>query len=292
MSSLKISYSVSDNDSLPAGKNNLFVNPQFKNPNLFDFSLMANSPCLGAAAVGNMGANSFPAIKFNQLFISAIAYKSDLISEVNEFVEITNSGNSELDISGFEFTKGITFIFPEGSKIEAGEKIYLVFKANSDFWLNSGLTVFQWESGRLADEGEAIQLQTPQGIIVDKVHYMQNETWPKAGDGEGISLKSNDLDNHFGENWKQVNLKTIVNLKDEIAGDSEIRFYPNPTTGIVNISGLKMEATKLDIYNINGILVKSAVVNSSNSFINLESLNQGIYLVRSVNFVQRIVLLK
>ncbi|HPE77015.1 MAG TPA: lamin tail domain-containing protein [Draconibacterium sp.] len=292
MSSLKISYSASDNDSLPTGKNNLFVNPQFKNPNLFDFSLMTNSACLGTATDGNMGANLIPEVKFNQLFISAIAYKSDLISEVNEFVEITNSGNSELNISGFEFTKGITFIFPEGSKIDAGEKIYLVFNANSDFWLNSGLTAFQWESGRLADEGEAIQLQNPQGIVVDKVHYMQNGTWPKARDGEGISLKSNDVDNHFGESWEQVNLKTIVNLKNEIAGDSEIRFYPNPTNGIVNISGLKMKDTKLDIYNLNGVLVKSAVVNSVNSIINLESLNQGIYVVRSGNFVQRLVLLK
>ena len=292
MSTLKISYSASDNEVLPTGKNNLFVNPQFKNPNLFDFSLMANSACLGAATNGNMGANLVPAEKYNQLFISAIAYKSDLISEVIEFIEITNSGNTELNISGFEFTKGITFRFPESSVMIAGEKIYVVFNANSDFWLNSGQRVFQWENGRLADEGEAIQLQTPQGIIVDKIHYNLDNTWPKTENGAGISVKAENLDNHFGENWKPVNLKTIVKIKDEIAGDSEIRFYPNPTSGIVNISGLKMEDTKLDIYNLNGVLVKSVVVNSNHSFINIEDLNQGIYFVRSDNFVQRLILLK
>ena len=214
------------------------------------------------------------------------------MSDLNEFVEITNSGNTELNISGFEFTKGITFRFPEGSKIMAGEKIYVVFNANSNFWMNSGQTVYQWESGRLADEGEAVQLQTPQGIIVDKVYYNQNETWPKVADGEGISLVSENLDNHFGENWKHADIKTIVNVKDEVASGSDIKIYPNPTTGIVQISGLKMEETKVDIYNLNGVLVKSDMVNSNHSFISLENLNQGIYVVRSGNFVQRVVLLK
>jgi hypothetical protein len=292
MSSLKISYSASDNDSLPTGKNNLLVNPQFKNPNLFDFSLMANSACLGAATDGNMGASLIPAEKYNQLFISSIAYKSDLNSDINEFVEISNAGNSELNISGFEFTKGITFRFPENTVIKAGEKIYVDFNSSSDFWLNSEQRVFQWESGRLADEGEAIQLQTPQGIIVDKVHYNLDKTWPKTGNGVGISIKAENLDNHFGENWKPVNLKTIVHTKDEVASDSEIRLFPNPTSGIVYISGLKMADTKLYIYNLNGVLVKSAVVNSNYTVINLESLTQGIYVVRCGNFVQRLVLLK
>lgn len=292
MSTLKISYSASDNEVLPTGKNNLFVNPQFKNPNLFDFSLMANSACLGAATDGNMGANLIPAEKYNQLFISSIAYKSDLNSDINEFVEITNAGNSDLNISGLEFTKGITFRFPENSVIKAGEKIYVALNSSSDFWLNSGQRVFQWDSGRLADEGEAIQLQTQQGIIVDKVYYNLDNTWPKTENDVGISIKAENLDNHFGENWKPVNLKTIVHVKNEIAGDSEIRLFPNPTSGIVNISGLEMADTKLDIYNLNGVLVKSAVVNSNYTVINIEHLNLGIYVVHCGNFVQRLVLLK
>jgi len=292
MSTLKVSYSASDNDILPSGNNNIFVNPEFVNPNLFDFNLAASSACLGAAINGNMGANLNSAQKFSQLFISSIAYKSDLISDVNEFVEITNSGNSELNISGFEFTKGVTFRFPEGSKIGAGEKVYVVFNSNSDFWLNSRLSVYQWESGRLADEGEAIQLQTPQGIIVDKVHYNQNDTWPAVKIGEGISLVADNLDNHFGENWKQTKLETIVNVRDEITAKSDLRFYPNPTTGIVNISGLTLEETTFDIYNLSGILVNSVTVNSNHSIINLESLNQGVYLLRSGNLVHRVVLLK
>jgi hypothetical protein len=289
---IEISYSVSDNDILPSGKNNLFVNPQFRNPNLFDFRLAASSACLGAATDGNMGANLVSEKKFNQLFISSIAFKSNLISDVNEFIELTNSGNSNIAISGFEFTKGITFRFPENSKISAGEKVYIAYNSESDFWLNSGLAVYQWETGRLADEGEAIRFQNPQGIVVDQVFFNHDVTWPDVSPSEGISLIADNLDNHFGENWKAAKLNAIVNVTEELASDSDLKFYPNPTNGILNISGLKMEETLLNIYNLSGVLVKSGVINSNHSQINLNSLEQGIYIIRCSNSAHRVILLK
>jgi hypothetical protein len=292
MSTIKISHSASDNDVLPSGKNNLFVNPQFRNPNLFDFSLETSSPCLMAGSNGNMGANIALDKNINQLYISGIAYKSDLISDVIEFVELSNSGTTEIDLSGMEFTKGITFRFPEGSKISAGEKVYVSYNNKSDFWIKKGQWVYQWESGRLADEGETIQLRTNDGIVVDNVYYNNNNTWPKVNDGEGISLKAGNLDNHFGENWKVSSLNTLVHIKDVIASDSELRIYPNPTTGILTVSGLEMEEIMLNVYNLTGVLVKSEMVNSTHSQINLGSLKQGIYIIRCGDVTQRVVLMK
>ena len=292
MSTLKLSHSVSDNDFLPSGKNNMFANPQFQNPNMFDFRLAANSPCILAGSNGNMGASLSINETINQLYISAIAYKSDLISEITEFVELSNSENNNIDLSGYEFTKGITFRFPEGSSIKAGEKVYVTYYAGSDFWLNKEHAVFQWESGRLADEGEAIQLKTPQGVVADQVFYNHEQTWPKVSNGEGIVLKSETLDNHFGENWRKIQLNTIVNLRDVIAGDPDLKIYPNPTSGIINISGLEVGETLLNIYNLTGVLVKSQIVNSNHSQINIENLNQGIYIVQCGNVLQRVVLMK
>jgi hypothetical protein len=112
----------------------------------------------------------------NQLFISGIAYKSNLISEVIEFIVLTNSGNTDLNLSEFAFTKGITFQFPEYALIHAKQSIYISNNSSSTFWLGKGLTVYQWESGHLADEGEGIQLETPQGIIVDYIYYNRDIT--------------------------------------------------------------------------------------------------------------------
>lgn len=292
MSTLRISHSVSDNDFLPASKNNMFANPQFQNPNVFDFRLAVNSPCILEGSDGNMGASLNINETINQLFISAIAYKSDLISDITEFVELSNSGNTSINLSGYEFTKGITFRFPEGSAIKAGEKVYVSYNAGSEFWLNKVKVVYQWESGRLADEGEAIQLKSPQGVVADQVFYNRDQTWPKVSNGEGIVLKLATLDNHFGENWRKSQLNAIVNLENVTVGVPDLKIYPNPTTGIINISGLGMEETILKIYNLTGVLVKSQMVNLSHPKINIESLINGIYVVRFGNFSAKVVLVK
>ncbi|HSO85558.1 MAG TPA: CotH kinase family protein, partial [Draconibacterium sp.] len=292
MSTLRISNSASDNDFLPSGENNMFANPQFQNPNVFDFRLAVNSPCILSGSDGNMGAGLNINETINQLYISAIAYKSDLISEVVEFIELSNSGNTDIDISGYEFTKGITFRFPEGSAIKAGEKVYVTYNSGSGFWLNKKQLVYQWESGRLADEGEAIQLKTPQGVVADHVFYNFDHTWPAVSNGEAIQLKSEILDNHFSENWKVSKISTIVHVENISANLSNLRFYPNPTSGILKISGLEMEEEVLNIYNLTGVLVKSQMVNSNHSQINIENLNQGIYIVQFANVLQRVVLIK
>jgi hypothetical protein len=153
--------------------------------------------------------------------------------------------------------------------------------------------VYQWESGRLADEGEKIQLVNKYGKVIDQVIYNNKAPWPVPQNAQqGITLTSFDVDNHFGENWKASTLNMIVNIKDALAGYTDLRIYPNPTSGIVNISGLEMKETLLNVYNLTGILVKSEMVNSTHSQINLESLNQGIYIVRCGNVSQQLVLLK
>lgn len=198
----------------------------------------------------------------------------------------------DIDISGFEFTKGIMFRFPENSKIKSGEKVYIAYNSGSDLWLNSGLAVYQWETGRLADEGEAIRLQNPQGIVVDQVFFNHNDTWPDVSSSEGISLIADNLDNHFGENWKTAKLNAIVNVTEELASDSDIKIYPNPTSGTINILGLAMEDKLLQIYNLNGLLLKTELVNSNYTQINLLEFEQGIYIIRLGNVTTRMVLIK
>ena len=290
-STIQIFYSTSDNDLLPEVTENKFVDPQFGNPNRFDFSLLLNSPCLAAGSTGNIGSENHVVTDFNQLFISDIAYKSEPSSEVNEFVEIKNSGETNIDISGYKFTKGITFRFPEGTILKAGEKMCIAFNSGSDFWLGRGFMVYQWESGRLADEGETLQLETPEGIIVDNVKYNNNSSWPNISNGQGITLASENLDNHFGKNWKSFNLANLMHT-NEISASPDIHIYPNPTHGIVYFSGLAQKDLMVEIFNLAGIKVKSQWLHTGESSMNLSDLNQGVYLVRSPSFRQRIVIMK
>ena len=291
-STIEISHSSSDNDELPFAESNLFADPQFANPNLFDFSLLAASPCIGAASSGNIGADLSIQHSFNQVFISAIAYKSNTVSEVNEFIKITNPGSSAIDISAYVFTKGITFTFPENTILEPGKDVYVAYNRNADFWYNKNRDVYQWESGRLADEGEAVRLETPRGIIIDQVHYNVDESWPEIANGEGISLKSNELDNHFGKNWKKNNLNTLLNVKSEDLPDSKLAFYPNPTNGVINISGLDTEGSVITVFTLTGIPVKSETLNANQAQMDIRNLPEGMYLLRCGSYSQQIILLK
>ena len=289
-STIKISYSASDNETLPEGNHNIFTEPKFVDPNSFDFRLDVNSACIAAGTDGNIGANIEDLPNVNFLFISGIAYKSDLVSDVNEFIELSNAGNTSIDISGFSFTKGITFTFPQGSVINAGRKIYVVYNSSLDYWTSRGGKVYQWESGRLADEGESVQLEDSNGIVVDKVEYNNSVSWPDISNGEVITLKSADLDNHFGENWKAVNLDVMVFVSETTIANN-ITVYPNPTQGVIQFSGLKTNEAVVDVYNLNGVLLKSQILKNTNAQINIYGLNPGVYIVKVNGTSHRIMLL-
>lgn len=126
--------------------------------------------------------------------------------------------------------------------------------------------------------------------MVDNVFYNYDNSWPHVSDGEAISLKAGDLDNHFAENWQVADLNILVNSKNQY--EPHLSFYPNPTTGIVNISGLEIEEIQLNVYNITGVLIWSEVINSNHSQINLSDCKQGIYLLRYGNSTERIALVK
>ena len=132
----------------------------------------------------------------------------------------------------------------------------------------------------MADKGEAIQLRTAQGIVIDQVFYNHDNSWPHISDGEAISLKADDLDNHFGENWKVVELNMLVNSENKVAGDSDLRFYPNPTTGQTTLTlSSKHTYTAFYIANQQGQIVRKGKINPGETsiFFDFKNLSKGLY---------------
>ena len=134
-------------------------------------------------------------------------------------------------------------------------------------------------------------LKLNNGIVVDKVKFLDTTPWPEIANGEAITLKSADLDNHFAANWKSVNLDVMV-FVDQTTVSNNINVYPNPTTGNLTISGLNDKEMMLNVYDLTGGLVKSQIVNSTHSRINIQDLQQGIYLFRCGNYSSRVILMK
>jgi len=235
-----ISNSSDDTEKLPDGKNNLEVNPLFKNPVLYDFPLLSGSPLIGSGTHGKtIGANlKLPKIPAS-VMISDIAYKSLQSAEDIEFIGLYNPGDSCIQLDSCTFSSGIQFTFPTGASIGAKEKIYITLNAASSFWDGKDVVVYQWESGRLSDQGEKIQLMNKYGMVIDQVIYGNNAPWPVPQDSQhAISLSSYTVDNHFGEYWKLQSISEIASVPIPSTNKSS-SLYPNPSTGVNTVSNLK-----------------------------------------------------
>jgi hypothetical protein len=121
-----------------------------------------------------------------------------------EFIELHNRGSQAVDLSGFRFNKGITYVFPPNTVLAAGA--YLVVAANpAAIEAAHGISGVHgpWE-GTLSNGGELLRLLDRLDNVVDEVHYYDSGAWPKWADGGGSSLELLDpfQDNSVASAWE------------------------------------------------------------------------------------------
>jgi len=118
-----------------------------------------------------------------------------------EFIELYNAGESSVDMAGWSLTEGIAYTFPQGTVLAPAEHLVVVKDAAA--YASLSCRVFQWDAGSLADEGEAVQLKTAEGVEIDFVRYDDAWPWPAEVDGDGSSLELiNALEvNYLPEKW-------------------------------------------------------------------------------------------
>ncbi len=138
------------------------------------------------------------------LVINEIMYHPMLDPEERgEYVELYNRGGSVLDLSGFRFTDGIVFEFPEGTMLAPGA--FLVVAREPAFVcethrIENATGPF---GGALANDGERLAIADARGNLADEVRYYDGGRWPAYADGGGSSLELRDpaADNGAAEAW-------------------------------------------------------------------------------------------
>ncbi len=304
LSSIVVENSLTDTDTLSG--NNFHADPHFENPTLYDFKLMANSPAIGIGTGGsNLGANPLPLYSdLPQLLFSEILY-DDTLTSTGEFLEILNPGNQDIDLQGYTLANAVDFTFPTGASIAAGE--YIVVAKDAANFSGVGYQVFQWDNGKLADQGEAIHLFDATGLLVDFVRYNNHAPWPERSTllGKSLELVAQNLDNHFASSWKPSN---AVNGSPGAASTSvststpfvplQITVFPNPATAQMTVALKNAEGNKLRVNMVdgNGKLVLSHEFVGERGFLNLAGMQRGIYFVSildekgNILAVERVVL--
>ncbi len=134
--------------------------------------------------------------------------KKNIKPDLREYIELFNRGSGQVNLSGWKFTDGIAFTFPDGTTLDAGA--YLVvckdlqqFEA-CHFPVANKLGPYD---AVLDNGGEKIVLSNAEGVPVDFVHYDDAEPWPVAADGDGYSL---ELVNPYEDNDNPCNWRNSV----------------------------------------------------------------------------------
>ncbi len=204
LSTLNISYSLSDTEELP-GLYNTLANPQFVN----DLHLAAGSPAINTGnpslpldpdgSLPDIGAYPFDP-QHQNLLINEIHY-NPVEGNNYEFIEIVNAGDASVNLNGFQMTGNIHFSFPD---VTLFMDEYCVVAKNMDVYQGQGFLVFSWDEGNLPDGPGSIYLKNFQGDTIDFVNYDTQYWWPEEADGQGPSLELHHtaLENMVTSNWR------------------------------------------------------------------------------------------
>ncbi|MFZ5482403.1 MAG: lamin tail domain-containing protein, partial [Myxococcota bacterium] len=144
-----------------------------------------------------------------------------------EWIELHNPMALDVDLSGWSLAEGVAYTFPEGTVIAAGDLLVV-----------SG----PWD-GDLADDGETIELRNNGGRRIDAVTYGDDDPWPVAPDGSGLSLAKMDAGaaSDHAESWTASaqlgGTPGEPNLLDPLAPATTVELVPLGATWRYDVSG-------------------------------------------------------
>lgn len=140
-----------------------------------------------------------------------LAVNDQWLAEDFEFLELTNTGDATLDLTGVKISNGLNFDFDAGTvqSLDAGAKVLVVrdlgaFSARyPDVATDQIAGVFA--SGGLSNSGETIKIEDASNSTVQEFAYDDNdvEGWSTLADGRGASLQIVDVEGDYGDpfNW-------------------------------------------------------------------------------------------
>jgi hypothetical protein len=153
-------------------------------------------------------ATFYPPQNFTKLLVTEIMYHpldaGGVDGDEFEFLELKNAGTNALDLSGLNFTTGVSFAFTNGTRLAPGAFFVLV-RNSASFSTNYPGAVFNGQyTGKLDNAGETVRLSDQLGKAIWSITYSDQAPWPAAADGTGRSLQRTNtaVDGGNPANWE------------------------------------------------------------------------------------------
>ncbi|MBQ3738203.1 MAG: CotH kinase family protein [Bacteroidales bacterium] len=215
------------------------------------------------------------------LVISKIHYHPqdywDIDGDRLEFIEITNNGDEEVDLTGVYFRElGVTFSFPDHAQVGGHEALVLCSDslAFRDYYNTLPFGQF---TRNLSNKSENLVLADAWGNVIDEVHYYDSAPWPWEADGDGPYLELIDLnlDNSLPESWTVGYDLTGLDDRHEAA----MGLYPNPTRDVLHVD-LAETAVRCQLIAVTGNVVQETSAVAQHYDLDLSPLPSGLFVVK------------
>jgi len=137
--------------------------------------------------------------------INEIMYHPPTENVLDEFIEIYNAGATPVNLTGWSFTRGVSYDFTTDTVIAPGQHLVIArdrARLIARYSLTSD-TVLGNYTGQLDDGGERIRLRDAFGNVADELVYSEGGHWSPFADGYGSSLELIDArqDNTNYQAW-------------------------------------------------------------------------------------------
>ncbi len=233
------------------------------------YTINANIPYQDIKA-GNIVINELMSVNRNTV-------KDTTDDNYEDWLEILNTTNESLDISGFylsdEFSNSTKWEFPKATVIPANQRIIVWLDEDSNTTLGGIHANF-----KLSSAGEELIFSRPDGLVLDSLHFgviPADYSLERCPDGTGDFIVT------AHSTFNQVNC--IIN---QVSNDalSSIKYYPNPVQGILYIDVADIDPIKLYIMDLKGVnQCQHTLYNSTTYRISTQNLVPGFYILKVVN---------
>ncbi|MBK8883050.1 MAG: CotH kinase family protein [Bacteroidales bacterium] len=219
------------------------------------------------------------------LVITRINYAPDTsamfpVSNDLEFIEITNTGNEAVNLTGIYFGgTGFVYNFRLNNIADPGQTIILagnseVFMAKYGFYPSGQFT------RSLSNTGEDLILSDGFGNEIDRVQYSDLPPWPDVkANGLYLELVNPLSDNNIASSWRAAS-SLLVSVND-IEDFNSLRLYPSPVNDLLTIENETI-MLYVELYDIMGTKLQTLRINSECCNLDMSSYPRGLYLVRVV----------
>ena len=212
------------------------------------------------------------ALVINEFMASNNLTQADQDGEFDDWIEFYNNGSESISLDNYTLSDDAEelnkWTFPLGTTIEPNS--YLIVWADNDVDQEGLHTNF-----KLSASSEALFLSNDEGTVLDEVNFYDQESdisYGRFPNGTGS----------FQTMSATFNAENMTVSSTYLTGAHDISIYPNPATNLVNFSFGENIPNLINIYNIDGKLVRTTRVNSEFHKLDVQSLNGGFYLAQIV----------